>query len=185
MSLNVLIPPAQDPVNLAETRVFLQLDSTYEDTLVTDLIRAANETVERITGVALITRTLRQSINQWPDKGGFALQGRPLNQLIEVRHVDGAGAISVIASTKYYVDIDRSRLIALSSFPRPTFTHPAEQLQMDFTAGYGPDETSIPAPLRMAILLIVRDLYEHRGEHDGALPLRAQALLAPFTEMRL
>ncbi len=185
MSLQVLVPPAIDPVTLAEAKVFLQLDSSHDDALVVDLIRAATQSIEQITGRALILRSLRQTVNAWPDKGVFALQARPLALLSQIQYRDEAGVTSVIDPADYYVDPNRSRIIALSSFAHFNFTHPSAALLFDFDAGYGVDESFIPAPLRMALLIVVRDLYEHRGERGGALPLRAQALLAPFTEVRL
>ncbi len=185
MNLQVLVPPVVGPVTLIETKVFLQLDSAHEDALVADLIGAGTELVEQLTGRALIVRSLRQTITVWPDKGIFVLQSRPLLQLTKIQYRDAAGILSTIDAADYYVDPNRSRVIALSSFTQFSFTHPSEALLFDFDAGYGVDETFVPASLRMALLLVIRDLYEHRGEHGGVLPLRAQALLAPFMEARL
>ncbi len=185
MRLQVLVPPAVEPVNLAETKVFLQLDSDHEDILVGELIRTATDVVEQVTGRALINRTLRQTVKSWPDKGVFTLYMRPLGQLLQVQHVDADGLVTLVEPTLYYSDTNQARVIALSSFPRPGFQHPAEALQFDFMAGYGVDATAVPPSFRMAILLIIRDLYEHRGEAGNTLPLRAQALLAPFTQVRL
>jgi len=185
MSVQVLVPAVMEPVNLAEAKVFLQLDSSHDDALVTDLIRAATEAVEQTTGRALIARTLRQTLKSWPDKGVIALSIRPLISVTQVQNADAAGVSALVDPGDYYVDVNRARVIALPAFPRPSFVHPAEELQIDFVAGYGVDTSFIPASFRMSILLIVRDLYEHRGETGGALPLRAQALLAPFTGVRL
>ena len=185
MSVQVLVPAAMEPVNLAEAKVFLQLDSSHDDALVTDLIRAATEAVEQTTGRALITRTLRQTLKNWPDKGVIALAIRPLISISQIQQTNAAGVSVLVDPGDYYVDVNRARVIALPAFPRPSFVHPAEELQIDFVAGYGVDASFVPASFRMSVLLIVRDLYEHRGETGGALPLRAQALLAPFTDVRL
>ncbi len=185
MSVQVLVPASMEPVSLAETKTFLQLDSSHDDALVADLVRAATEAVEQTTGRALIARTLRQTLKSWPDKGIIELAIRPLISITQVQSVDAMGVASLVDPGDYYVDVNRARIIALPAFLRPAFMHPAEELQIDFVAGYGVDTSFIPASFRMSVLLIVRDLYEHRGETGGALPLRAQALLAPFTDVRL
>ncbi len=185
MSVQVLVPAAMEPVSLAEAKVFLQLDSSHDDALVTDLIRAATEAVEQTTGRALIARTLRQTLKVWPNKGIIELVTRPLISIAQIQSIDAMGDATLVDPGDYYVDVNRARVIALPAFPRPAFMHPAEEIQIDFVAGYGVDTSFIPASFRMSILLIVRDLYEHRGETGGALPLRAQAMLAPFTDVRL
>ncbi len=185
MSLQVVLPPVADPVSLAETKKFLQVDSDHEDGLIADLIAAATEAVERRTGLILISRTLRQTVKVWPEKGVFALQAAPLIQLLQVQFFDAMGAAQLVDSTAYYVDVQLSRLIALAAFPSLPVSHPAQAIEIDFTAGYGTSPTALPASLRIAVLLVVRDIYEHRGERDGTLLLRAQALLAPFTQVRL
>ena len=185
MSVQVLTPPVLEPVTLAETKAFLQLDSDYEDDLIADLIQSARETAEIKTGLALITRSLRQIFRYSQARGVFMLAKTPLAQITQVQHVDAEGVATQVDNSTYYVDLGQSRLITLAGFPKPSFTHPAEALWIDFTAGYGPTMAAVPASLRMAILLIVRELYEHRGEDENTLPLRAQALLAPFSEVRL
>lgn len=185
MSLSILAPPALDPVTLTEAKAFLQLDSTFEDALVGDLIKAATEAVEQATGKALIERTLQQSVMAWPERGIFALQASPLMQLIQLQSRDAAGVLSVVDPADYYVDQASARIIALSGFIPPAFSQPSEAILVDFIAGYGNAGSDVPAALRTALLLIVRALYEHRGATTGPLPLRAQALMAPFAKVRL
>ncbi len=185
MSLSILAPPALDPVTLTEAKAFLQLDSTFEDALVGDLVKAATEAVEQATGKALMARTLQQGFTRWPARGIFALQACPLIQLVQVQRRDAAGVHSVVDPAAYYVDQDTARLIALPGFTPPAFIRPAEAILVDFIAGYGNAESDVPAPLRTALLLIVRALYENRGQETGSLPLRARALMAPFAKVRL
>jgi uncharacterized phiE125 gp8 family phage protein len=185
MSVQVITPPALEPVTLAETKAFLQLDSDHEDDLIAGLIQSARETAEDITGRALITRSLRQIFRGSPARGVFTLAKSPLVQITQVQYINAEGVAAQIDNSTFYVDLGQSRLITLAGFPKPAFVSPAEALWIDYTAGYGPAMAAVPASLRMAILLIVRELFEHRGEGESALPLRAQALLAPFAAVRL
>ena len=185
MSVTVLVPPALDPVSLADAKAFLQLDSTFEDALVADLIKTATQMIEKSTAKALISRTVQQEFQSWPERGIFALALRPLVQIVQVQRRDATGTLSAVDPADYYVDTGHGRLIALTSFTHGPFSHPAEAVLVDFITGFGPAESDIPPALRSALMLIVRDLYEHRGENAGAMPLRAQALLAPFSPVRL
>lgn len=185
MSVQVLTSPALEPVTLAETKAFLQLDSDHEDDLVAGLIQSAREIAENKTGIVLITRTLRQTFRRTPARGVFTLAKSPLVQITQVQYINAESVATLVDNSTYYVDLGQSRLITLAGFPEPAFVHPAEALWIDYTAGFGPATTSVPASLRMAILLIVRELFEHRGEGESALPLRAQSLLAPFAAVRL
>ena len=185
MSVTVLVPPALDPVSLAEAKAFLQLDSAFEDALVGDLVKTAAETVEHETGTALIARTVQQSFAAWPQGGVFTLQARPLMQLIQVQRRDAAGVLSLVDPSEYYIDQGNARMIALSSFIPPPFTHPSEAILVDCIAGFGAAPGDVPAALRTAVLLIVRSLYDNRGQAEAGLPLRARALMAPFARVRL
>ncbi len=185
MSLQVLVPPVQDPVSLAETKLFLQLDADNEDALVLDLIRTATELVERRTGKSLISRTLRQSVFEWPKNGVFSLQSRPMVQVLQIQHVNDQNEVTLVDPGEYYTDVGQARIIALPTFPQIGAGQPTRKLQIDFVAGYGLDNSQIPAPLRMALLIIIKDIFEREPGVETPMPLRAQALLATFTQVRL
>lgn len=60
--------PANEPVALADAKNYLRLDSGYtaDDTLITNLIQAAREHAEKITGRALAQRTFRMVLDSAP-----------------------------------------------------------------------------------------------------------------------
>lgn len=60
--------PASEPVTLAYAKTYLRLDAgwTLDDTLITNLIQAAREHAEKITGRTLAQRTFRMVLDSMP-----------------------------------------------------------------------------------------------------------------------
>ncbi len=82
MTMTLIKPPALEPVTLAEVRQFLRLDDDSEDTLLTGLIKAARETLEVQTGLALINQTLRLYLDSWPTSGVVRIAKYPVRYVI-------------------------------------------------------------------------------------------------------
>lgn len=211
MSLITVTPPAGLPVSLAMVKDQLRLneDDTAEDALLMGLIRAATETAEAFTGRALITRSLRLSLDAAPDTAfepGFRIGVRPRGQdraielpqppliavLSVVSHND-ADTATTFAASNYLVDTAREpgRVVLRNGAVWPANAdRAANAIEITYTAGYGTRIGDVPEPIRQAILTLIAQLYEHRGEAGDAmtpkhLPLGARMLLAPFRIARI
>ena len=57
MKATLTVPPAGEPLTLAEAKPHLRVDLNDDDALITALISAAREQVEFLTGQRLITQT--------------------------------------------------------------------------------------------------------------------------------
>ncbi len=116
---------------------------------------------------------------------------RPLETINEIRVLDSAGDVVVLDSILYAVDTrsERPRLTSRSGYwPLPGAT--LNGIEIDFTAGYGPDATSVPEDLRQAVLALVAHWYEHRGlqlpdSKPVAIPDAVSLLLAPYRAVRI
>ncbi|MEQ1619683.1 MAG: head-tail connector protein, partial [Terricaulis sp.] len=84
MTITILTPPASEPITLAEAKLFLRIDQTAEDPLITTLIAAAREAVEVACGRALITRRVRESLDIWrrDSIGGAVLGLGPVTNVV-------------------------------------------------------------------------------------------------------
>jgi hypothetical protein len=81
MNVTTLAPPAVEPVGLAEMKDFLRISSAGEDDLVGRLIAGARARIEEAVGLALVSRTLRVTLEAWPSamltRRSMALPVRP------------------------------------------------------------------------------------------------------------
>lgn len=193
MTLEIVTPPAAEPVTLAEARVFCRVDHADEDALIQDLVRAAREQVEAASGRALIERRVRERRDSWAaaPNGAMRLALRPLRTLHGVKTTGPDGAVQSIPLTEVFPDPDAEagRLLARPGLGFPALLRAASGVEIDYTAGYGATSGAVPAALRLAVLILTADAYARRDRGDEAdpAPIRADvaALIAPFREARL
>jgi uncharacterized phiE125 gp8 family phage protein len=183
MSLQLLTPPASEPVSLADAKAHLKLDTSDEDALVQTLITAARARAEWHTGRALVTQSWRLSLDDWPHDEVVELPLPPLVSVEQVAVIDGAGIRTVLAPADFSVD-PASVPGRVMFTHRPVSLRRRDGLQVSFTAGYG-DAGAVPASIKQAILEIVADLYAHRGDDDDPVGRSGQTLLAPFRIFKL
>ncbi len=183
MSLQLLTPPASEPVGLADAKTHLKLDTSDDDALVTTLITAARARAEWHTGRAFVTQHWRLRLDAWPADGVAEIPLPPLVSVEEVAVTDASNIRTVLDPAVYRIDIasEPGRVIFND---RPASLRRRDGLEIAFTAGYG-DAGAVPAPVKEAILEIVADLYGHRGDGDDPVGLTGQALLAPYRIFKL
>lgn len=177
MSLTLMTAPASEPVSLEQARLHLRLDQTQEDTLLTSLITAARMLVESQTARALITQHW-QTIAKTSAAHTLALPLSPVQAVASVFARED-GNETELAASEWRLEGDVLH-----------FTNHGEgqQMRIMFRAGYGDDATSVPAPLRQAILQMTAHWFENRGEsfsRGTAMPAAIEALLAPYKPVRL
>ncbi|GAA0566699.1 head-tail connector protein [Rhizomicrobium electricum] len=182
MSLQLLTPPAAEPVTLAEAKAHLKIDTSDEDALVATLITAARARAEWHTGRAFVTQRWRLRLDAWPQQGVIELPLPPLVSVEEVAVTDAGGIRSVLDPAAYRVDAASApgRVIVTV---RPPSLRARDGLEVAFTAGYG-DASAVPVAIQQAILEVVADLYTHRGD-DDPVGVSGQALLAPYRVFKL
>jgi uncharacterized phiE125 gp8 family phage protein len=184
----LIAPPGGEPLTLAEAKAWLRLDSQAEDALVSALIGAARLAVEAASGRRLITQTWRLVRDAWPPDGVIRVPVRPFAGVVGLRVIDAAGAPIIVAPSLYAADIAREpgEIRLVGAPPQPG--RATSGIEIDVTAGYGPQPQDVPEPLRQAVRLLVARWFENRG--DGVmspdhLPAEVAALIAPFRRARL
>lgn len=188
MGLSLVTGPPVEPLSLAAARMQLRDPPTDEDGLVADLIVAARERAEAVTGRTLVATTYDLSLECEPDYVLY-LPKPPLRSITSVTYLDVAGVSQTWASSSYQVDApagafaQRGRIM-----PAPFGIWPIVQawrfnaLTVRFVAGYGTTGESVPQAIRQAMLLMIAGWYEHREAFvsDLTTPLGALALLTPY-----
>jgi uncharacterized phiE125 gp8 family phage protein len=184
MPLQLIAPPATEPVTLAEAKAHLKLDTTDDDALIGTLIAAARSKAEWNTGRAFITQSWTLALDTWPCDGVFEIPFPPLQSVTSVTTYALDDTATVLDPATYQVDMVSARLALKASASPPVNLRALNAVQIVFTAGYGGGESDVPTLIREAILEIVADLYVNRGD-VGEIPLAAVALLAPYRIINL
>lgn len=187
MSLYDLSPPPVEPVDLAEAKTWLRVDTTDEDALITALIMAARHRIENYLRRSLINRAYiwRTCL---PVDNFMCLPRPPLVSITR---------LSLIGETDQAVDIPASDYEVITR-REPGELHLTTErnwtdylsgfatLEVEFVAGYGTQATDVPTPIRQALRLLLGQYYEFReARPDAGLPDMVAALLAPYREIRL
>lgn len=165
MTHMVTSPPAVEPVSVAELRAQVRLVHTQEDALLEHYIKAARQHVEGLTRRALITQTLRVILDGWPAGRAVRLPVGPVQDVLSVSLLDAEGVPQALPSSvwRFYRGSEPG---SLRVAPGADLSAPVNGIEIEFTAGYGADGTSVPEPLRQAILLLAAHWYENR---EGAV----------------
>jgi uncharacterized phiE125 gp8 family phage protein len=168
--VHCLTPPSTLPVSLAQTKQFLRIDQTTEDELISLLIATATQAAQQFLSSSLLTQTWQLTYHDTTPTM-IPLPMRPVQAVTEI-HTDG----TVIPSTAYQLNAAKDCIICESYLN-------GEAITINYTAGYGDNEQSVPAPIRQAILAHVASMYDDRS--NEALPATSRALLQPYREVRL
>lgn len=188
MAIKVITPPSTEPVTLAEARLHLRVDETADDALITGLITAAREEIERRSWHALCTQTLELVLDAWPCNGVIRIPRPPLQSVTSVTYTDSAGAVTTWSSSDYIVAGDKipGEIVPGYGLTWPSTTlYPREAIRVRYTAGFGA-AADVPQSLRQAVLLLVGTWYENRegiatsGAVPHAVPFAVDALVMNY-----
>lgn len=192
MALRLITPPV--PIFTVHTaKRHLHVDTNDEDELITDLIEAATRHIDGKEGWlnrSLNPQTYDLTYDNFPC-GPIQVPLPPLISIDSVNYVDEDGAPAVFSSGSYEVDdVSEPGWVQLgSNFSWPSIMGTINAVRIRFTAGYAyasGDESTVPFPIRQAILMMVADMYERRESvADGSvstipIPSTVKALLHPY-----
>lgn len=163
MGLKRLAAATQPAVTLEEAKTQIGLYGGDLDELVTRLINAATESVERYTGRALVTQTWRLSLDEFP-VGEIRVPRPPLGSISSVAYTDENGTNQTLSDSLYVVttDIEPARIEPAYGEVWPATRCQREAVRVTYTAGYGGDATAVPEAIRHAILLTVAHWFNCR-----------------------
>lgn len=207
--VDIAIPPAVEPVTLAEAKHHANIDIDIDDSLVSGLIVAARQMVEAMLDRALITQTIDLTLDSFPFGGGYFNRAirqnpglsnflptqsgritlpRPPVQSVEwVKYLDTTGTLQTVPTQVYRVlkpSLQPGQLITATNAIWPV-VYPAEgSVMVRVVCGYGDDASAVPESIKVAIRMLVSHLYNNRDAAAAGtlaeVPFAVEALLAPF-----
>lgn len=186
MPLQLITPPAVEPVTLDEAKAHLKVDTAYDDALITALIAAARARAEWHTGRAFVTQSWVLWLDGWPAGNCVEIPLPPLQAVTSLTTYALDDAATVLDASLFQVDIASSPArVTLKSPAAIANTRKLNAIAIAFDAGYGDAASDVPQAIRTAILEMIAELYTNRGDIESAPPAIAQAMLAPYRVLKL
>jgi uncharacterized phiE125 gp8 family phage protein len=170
--LSVLVTaPSVEPLTLTEAKLYLRVDQSTEDNLISGMVVAARQWVETYTRRALVTQTWDFRYESFMDtRQPLILPKAPLQSVTSITYLDEDGVSQTLASSNYSVRtlsgatagrgyIELNDDVSLPSL----YTDALAPVTVRAVCGYGA-AAAVPDGIKMAIYLMLGDLYEQRQE---------------------
>lgn len=187
MTITDITALASEPVTLERAKEFLRVDGTAEDALIADLITASRQRLESMLNASLISRRRLYSSRKIFSHCLY-INHNPITQVFKVSTIDAGGQETEIPQEDYLVN-QRAVPATLTLSQRKSFSDYAPNavdVAVEIEAGYGASADDVPMPLRQALLLLLAQSYEYRGQDsERAVPMLVDALLMPYRRVRL
>lgn len=196
MALVPISGPAVEPVSLAEAKAHLRVSGTAEDLLIASLITAARVHLELALSCAFITQTWSWFLDAWPQRIRLELPLGPVRSISAARVLTAGDVITTLPPASYLLSGRtvpprlslKERAYWSKGAPSPAFG--ADGIEIEFIAGFGDAPADVPAPLRLALLLLIAHWFEQRapievGRGGTELPPMIAELTAPYRQALL
>jgi uncharacterized phiE125 gp8 family phage protein len=178
--------PATNPVTITEAKATLDVPYTEKDTLITDLISAATNHLERLLDRRFITQTWRQDFDGF--ERCLRLPLVPVASIASVKYDDADSVEQTVNSANYALLADESgayvRFADGYSFPTTDGIDPTVRV------AYVVGEAAAEAAIKRAILMLVRHWFDNPsavqvGQPAQAMPMAVEALIGPYRRMQV
>lgn len=196
-SLSLVSGPAEEPVTLAEVKQHCRVDYDDDDALLSTLISAATERVERELNRDLMQRTWDFVFDEFPCDAyddAFLLPRNPVQSVTSITYTDEAGNTGqTVATSVYGVNVnDEPAVVYLQDEQDwPDVLDQRESVTVRFVTGYAGtgdspvSRANVPNAIRIAIMMLVADMYQNRmAQVTRSVGLdenpAVQALLRPY-----
>lgn len=157
------------PLTLTEVKSHLRIDFTNDDTYLTHLIKVASSFFEEMTGRSLITKTYKTYLDKFPQYNvGIKIRKSKLQSIVSIQYYLNNVLTNYTSQNYYYNDSTGFSEIFLkvNNFYPNEIDEIKNSVVINFTAGYGANETSIPANIKQSLLMFIADCYMNRGDYN-------------------
>lgn len=183
-TIQVVTPPASEPLTLAEVKEFLRVDHSDDDATLAIFIAAARQLCESYTRLALMPTTFEEYFDDFPQYTGtykdeIRLSRSPVSAVTYVKYIDGNETTITASASDYKTDlISQPARISPDNGWFGTY-ETINAVFVRYVAGYA-NAASVPAPLKHGMLLVIGDMYENRTDSVKRLPTAAEYLWNPY-----
>lgn len=173
--------PEDAAVSTTVAKSHLRVDHTADDTLIGRIVAAATVDAGVECGRSFGVAGFLYTLDEFPLNGeAIQLPVRPIVAVTSLEYIDEDGNDAEMEPGDYWLGLLTGRIAPAAGYWPETEEHHPESVTVAFTAGHDVDSNAIPPQAVEAILMIVADRYEHRGDGDSkrrAIPEAASRLL--------
>lgn len=184
MQLYQIAEPDQELIALQEAKDYLRVVDDDSNPQISGLITAARQLLDGPNGIlgrCLARSTWRLDLHSFP-RGPIRLPLPPFLSIEHMNYLDSAGDLRSLSINQYRI----ARMIGGQTALTPVGDWPgtvsqSDAVQTTYRAGY--TATTLPAPLKLAMLILVGHWYETRGTlvaYGGEPPWAVDGLIAPY-----
>ena len=164
MPLQLVIPPAEEPVSLIDAKLHLRVDFDEDDTLIASLISAARQAAETLTGRQFVNARWKLVLDGFPPCA-IALAKCPVQSVVAINYLDMNSLVQTMPTSTYTVEsaCEPARITPVFGQVWPPSLPQIGAVSVTFVAGYGAASV-VPEGIKSWIKLRVGSLYTHREE---------------------
>lgn len=171
--LSLVTEPEEEPITVEDAKIQTRRETvTHDDPFLEKIaIPAARDRAELATGRQLVTATWQLKLDRFPGCRYIELPKPPLQEVTSITYVDENGDTQTLSTSVYSVDApegpkaSRGQILLKYDQVWPSTRIEPNAVTILFTAGYGDDGESVPARLKLAMLLDLGTLYEFREDY--------------------
>lgn len=183
-TIQIVTPPASEPLTLAEVKEFLRVDHSDDDVTLAIFITAARQLCESYTRMALLPTTFEEFFDDFPQYSGdykdeIRLSRSPVSAVTYVKYIDGNETTITANAADYKIDtISRPARISPDNGWFGTY-ETINAVFVRYVAGFA-NVAAVPAPLKHGMMLVIGDMYENRTDSVKRLPTASEYLWNPY-----
>lgn len=188
--------PANSPLTLDEVKAHLRIETSDDDTYLQFLIDAVTACFEKYTNRVLINTTFLAYLDAFPCNNipcyieccevdcclpsGIQIKKGNTHTVNFIKYLLDT-VLTTWNSSNYYMDINNfyPSIHLEEDSVYPTADDKKQAIQIEFIAGYGADNTSVPDDIKLALLNHIAFLYSNRGDCVDAGAAAANACMLP------
>lgn len=154
MTTRLITPPAALAVSMTDAKNVLRIEQgdTEFDTQITLTLKGIISQCEHELGRALVHQQWRVSLDTVSD--AIRLERPPIVSVEAVRFYDAANVLQTLDPQDYFADTvsEPGYVVPASGRAWPELYARPHAITVDYTCGYGPDYTTVPADVQLYIL---------------------------------
>lgn len=169
----------------AEVKNYLKVDDSTDDALIATMLKAARQAVESRQNISTLTKTIVQKLERFPSSYKVAtdyenvikLLVYPVVNVSSITYLDENGVLQTLAQNLYEVDTYRGIIGEAVDEDFPDTYLSLNDVTITYTAGFGTAATDCPSDIRIAVLKLIANMYDNRGDSVYKMPTASDVML--------